>query len=133
MKLIVCLDENNGMTFNNRRQSKDRVVGERIKEIAGPDKKIYISPKSEKLAAEYGLNYIADDHYLGKAGKDDYCFCEFELPDESMVTMVIIFRWGRRYPKSSSFTYDLGKWKKIDEIKFKGTSHNEITQEIYIR
>ena len=26
MKMIVCLDDRNGVSFNNRRQSRDRVV-----------------------------------------------------------------------------------------------------------
>ena len=30
MKIIVCLDNNNGMLFNNRRQSRDSVLIERI-------------------------------------------------------------------------------------------------------
>lgn len=131
MKLIVCLDENNGMTFNNRRQSKDRVVGERIKEIVCPDKKIYISLKSEKLFEEYGLNYIADEHYLEKAGKDDYCFCEFELPKEADIDEIIVFRWARKYPQDTSFPYDLNKWKAgIFEV-FAGNSHDEIYIEPY--
>ena len=30
MKLIVCLDDNNGMMFNKRRQSRDRVLIENV-------------------------------------------------------------------------------------------------------
>ena len=30
MKIIVCLDDNNGMLFNNRRQSRDKTVVEDI-------------------------------------------------------------------------------------------------------
>ena len=30
MKIIACLDDNNGLLFNNRRQSRDRVVIEDI-------------------------------------------------------------------------------------------------------
>ena len=133
MKLIVCLDENDGMTFNNRRQSKDRVVGERIKEIVGSDKKIYISPKTENLFNEYGLDYIADEDYLKLASNNDYCFCEFELPEEKDVDEIIVFRWARNYPRSTSFTYDLDKWNAgIIEV-IAGNSHEEIYIEPYTR
>lgn len=33
MKLIVCMDDKNGMAFNHRRQSRDRVLAERIMEL----------------------------------------------------------------------------------------------------
>ena len=48
MKLIVCIDENNGMMFNNRRQSKDRVVIEKIEEIIDSEP-LYIDTYSKKL------------------------------------------------------------------------------------
>lgn len=35
MKLIICLDDKNGIMFNKRRQSKDVAVAEKIKEIIG--------------------------------------------------------------------------------------------------
>lgn len=34
MRLIVCLDDKNGMAFNHRRQSRDRIVTEKIEELA---------------------------------------------------------------------------------------------------
>ena len=30
MKVIVCVDDNNGMMFNNRRQSRDEKVIEKV-------------------------------------------------------------------------------------------------------
>ena len=33
MKLIVCLDDKNGMMFNKRRQSRDRVLIENVLEL----------------------------------------------------------------------------------------------------
>ena len=33
MKLIVCMDDKNGMAFNHRRQSRDRVLAKRIMEL----------------------------------------------------------------------------------------------------
>ena len=44
MVLIVCLDLNNGMYFNNRRQSRDREV---IKDIA------FITKNNNLIMTEY--------------------------------------------------------------------------------
>ena len=38
MKLIVCTDLNNGMIFNSRRQSKDRVLIKHIYDLIGENK-----------------------------------------------------------------------------------------------
>lgn len=35
MKIIICLDNNNGLMFNNRRQSRDSKIIENIFEIIG--------------------------------------------------------------------------------------------------
>ena len=35
MTLIVCLDDKNGMAFNHRRQSQDRLLRRRVLELAG--------------------------------------------------------------------------------------------------
>lgn len=43
MKLIVCMDDKNGMAFNHRRQSRDRVLAERIMELT-ENAKLYIAP-----------------------------------------------------------------------------------------
>ena len=38
MKIIVCVDNQNGMMFNHRRQSQDRVLRKRILELTGGEK-----------------------------------------------------------------------------------------------
>ena len=42
MKIIVCVDNQNGMMFNHRRQSQDRVLRKRILELTGGKKVIRI-------------------------------------------------------------------------------------------
>ena len=46
MNIIVCLDDNLGMLFNKRRQSKDRRVLEDIEKFTN---EVLISPFSENL------------------------------------------------------------------------------------
>lgn len=48
MRLIVCLDDKNGMAFNHRRQSRDRIVTEKIEELV-KGSTLHFSPNSEKL------------------------------------------------------------------------------------
>ncbi len=54
MKLIVCLDDKNGMMFNNRRQSRDKILIENMLELC-KDKKLYTSEYSSKLFPENSI------------------------------------------------------------------------------
>ena len=47
MKIIVCVDNQNGMMFNHRRQSQDRVLRKRIMELTG-GKKLWMNAYSQK-------------------------------------------------------------------------------------
>ena len=60
MVLIVCLDLNNGMYFNNRRQSRDREV---IKDIA------FITKNNNLIMTEYSHKLYRWD----KVYPSDYC------------------------------------------------------------
>ena len=48
MYIIICLDDNNGLAFNHRRQSQDRIVAEDIRKTVG-EKKLWITDYSRKL------------------------------------------------------------------------------------
>ena len=47
MNVIICLDQNNGMLFNNRRQSGDRIVRKNILEYIN-GAKLYMDEYSFK-------------------------------------------------------------------------------------
>ena len=51
MNIIVCLDDKNGMMFNKRRQSQDRVLRQRMLELAG-EKKLPVMIHSREAAAD---------------------------------------------------------------------------------
>ena len=42
MNIIICLDDNNGMMFNKRRQSQDRILRADLKEFI-KDKDLYMN------------------------------------------------------------------------------------------
>ena len=91
MKIIVCVDNQNGMMFNHRRQSQDRVLRKRILELTG-GKKLWMNaysqkqflqvngnmPKEQEQSGQLGQSgqIQADEEFLEKAGPGEYCFVE---------------------------------------------------------
>ena len=82
MNIILCVDENMGMLFNKRRQSRDKKVIEDIMRMADV---LWIHPFSEKLFQENGMQKVyendikqilTDENFLKKAGPGQYCFVE---------------------------------------------------------
>ena len=122
MVLIVCLDDDNGMMFNNRRQSKDALVRKRILELVG-DNKIWMSEYSKGQFAEEILicKNISEADYVFAENPDDIIDVEFDK--------VIVYRWNRRYPADRSLTIE-GK-TIVGTYEFAGNSHEKITEEIY--
>ena len=135
MIVIICLDDDNGMVFNNRRQSRDRAVIERIcKNFAG--KRIFVSEYSADLFPDKEAIHI-DNNFLENAEKDNICFVEKEslLPYESKIETIIVYRWNRKYPADIKLDIPLegSDWKLVSSVDFAGHSHKKITEEIYIK
>lgn len=130
MILIVCIDDRNGMAFNHRRQSRDRVLADRIASLT-MGKKLWIEPYSQKLFS--GGNAVVSDDYLTAAGTDDYCFVERDdvTPYEDKIRKIIVFRWNRVYPSDLRFGIDLTAWQLVYFEEFPGSSHEKITMEVY--
>ena len=104
MIAIVTIDDNNGMMFNKRRQSKDIRLIERILDIAGTNR-IWVSEYSSQLFDTSKDNIIVDNSYT-EAQAQDYCFvenakqlCVRDIWHHIIVMMdicaVSIKRWGR--------------------------------------
>lgn len=67
MILIVCVDDHNGMMFNHRRQSQDRVLRADILELTG-GKKLWMNAYSRKQFAESDAEKIrVDEMFLDVA------------------------------------------------------------------
>ncbi len=133
MKLIVAVDDRNGMMFNNRRQSRDRGLCEKILSITGGEK-LWVNSYTVGLFEGYmnSRNVIVDDDFLSKAGREDFCFAENVLPAADEVDSVIIFRWNRKYPGDFFFEFDMTHWNLTKTEEFAGSSHY-ITMEVYER
>ena len=131
MKIAVCIDDNNGMMFHNRRVSRDReMIRDLIELSAG--KRLLIHSYSRVLFDE-GDNVIVDDGFMEKAGADDICFVENMdiAPYAERVSGVILYRWNRRYPFDMKMSLDMSGYKLVDKKDFAGNSHEKITREEY--
>ena len=134
MKVYLCVDDNNGMMFNHRRQSRDSVViQDIIKSSTGFP--VFISPYSSSLFAEYDQKIVSDD-FLFLAGPDDPCFVEDRplAPFEKEITELTVYHWNRSYPADVKLDLNLtnSNYKLLSVEELVGTSHEKITKEVYI-
>lgn len=133
MTLILCLDDKNGMLFNNRRQSADRVLCRHIEQKIG-NGKLFVTPYSAKLFSADKVTVA--ENPLDLAGTDDCCFIEnLEVtPYLEKADKLLIYRWNRTYPSDVTFPAQaLAGWTRIEIEEFPGNSHDRITVEVYAR
>lgn len=134
MKIIVCLDDKNGMLFNRRRQSRDSALRGHVLEMTGSER-LWMNSYSAAQFEELPDRVEVDEDFLEKAGENDFCF--LENADISayagQVTGVIIYRWNREYPRDMIFPEECfsGSWKLAAQGDFPGNSHEKITWEVY--
>ena len=135
MTIIVCLDNNNGMLFNHRRQSRDANVIKDIKGTVG-DSIVFANSYSEPLFAGAKVKLKIADDFLSAAENNDFCFVENTSGKiyEDWITKLIIYKWNRDYPSDFRFDIDYGKnFKLKSSVDFIETSHEKITKEVYVR
>ena len=136
MIAIVTVDDNSGISFNCRRQSRDSAVIEKIVSLANTKNSyLLMSSYSSALFESNELrNAIVSDKFLEIANDEDYCFVEGKplAAYISKIQQLIVFRWNRLYPADMYFDINLANgWTLVDTEEFKGTSHDKITMEVY--
>lgn len=131
MKVIVCVDKSNGMMFNNRRQSQDSVLREKVISLL-EGKKLFLNEYSAKQFENTDCLCVSDN-FLEMAGTDDFCFIEnVDVPTDA--DEIYLFQWNRDYPADMYFTVELKpNYKKVRFEDFVGSSHKKITLDIYKR
>ncbi|MBQ7363761.1 MAG: ribonuclease Z [Clostridia bacterium] len=132
--VAVCLDDEGGMMFNNRRQSRDRVLIAEL--LSSTEGRIVIHPYSAMLFGDSERVFISENP-LEDAAEGDICFIE-QLPIAPLLSYVgrfIIYRWNRLYPRDKSFDVDVASagFSLLSETEFVGSSHEKITKGIYER
>ena len=134
MTIFVCVDDNNGMLFNRRRQSRDEAVLEDMVRTAG--QKIWMNEYSSKLFQTVPEKIIVEEDFLVCAGRDGCCFLEnIPLkPYEDKLESVVVYYWNRVYPADTYLDIDLDlNWEVTDTKEFGGTSHEKITRKLFKR
>lgn len=132
MKIIVCLDKNDGMLFNKRRQSRDSKVIEDIMRYI-KDETLYIEEYSKELF-EMNIDSVQiNDRLLTVAKQDNFCFIEKSQLSTENVEELIIYRWNKVYPADKKFSYNYSNMTLKGKLEFEGTSHDKIIREVYVR
>lgn len=134
MRIILVLDDSNGMLFNRRRQSSDIAVISKIKKIV-KEGMLYLNGYSAGQFEDTGIRLCVDEGFLKKAGRGEYCFVENEklsgVKDD--IEGFVIFRWNRKYP--GDFMLDVLPEECgmvcISVEDFEGHSHDRITMEVW--
>ena len=133
MNVIVTIDDANGTMFNRRRQSRDRVLNERILKVCGG--RLRVTPETAALFAGMQAELTVSPDPLAGAGEDDWIFSEGLplAPHAGKIGKLILYRWNRRYPGDRFLDVDPAAMKLISTTDFAGSSHEKITEEVYIR
>lgn len=136
MIVISVIDDKKGMMFNNRRQSQDCILRERILALAGSGR-LWMNHYTYSQFLDCDSTAITvDDAFLERAGRGEHCFAEnVSLASyERYIEKIVLFRWNRTYPADLYFDIDLSGsgWRLAGAEEFSGSSHKKITEEIYI-
>ncbi len=130
MNLIVITDEKKGMSFNGRRQSRDKILCEYILRLT--HQKIYMTEYSAKLFSKYGDN-IAVTEDFSAVGNNDFILLENISPASlnKQFELIYLFNWNKLYPADIHFDLDLSGALLASSNEFEGSSHEKITCELY--
>ncbi len=134
MIALVCIDDAYGMMFNNRRQSRDANLIDKILQLT-KGHRLWVNEYSKELFPSDTKNLNVDDCFLSEATNGEYCFIENcpLKPYEKWIEKIILFKWNRAYPSDVVLDIDLDEWKLSAVEEFVGNSHDKITMEVYLK
>ena len=134
MIAVICLDDNNGMLFNNRRQSRDKILIEDLIKSSNGNK-ILINEFSKLLFVGFENLVDVSDTFLCDAKENNICFIEnVDLTEfEDKIDRLIIYKWNRVYPADFSCTLDFSAFTLVGEFVFEGNSHPVINKQIFVK
>lgn len=131
MNIILSVDKSNGMLFNDRRVSRDKIANEKIFELCNNE--LYIDEFSKDMFPN--ANTISQNE-ISNLSSDKFYFAEQpnDIPIDK-VNKFYIFNWNRDYPAEVYFDFDLNSlgFKKSIRKDFVGNSHKKITLTIFER
>lgn len=136
MNICVCVDDSMGMSFFGKRQSKDKLLTERLLSHTEYER-ILVRPYSLPLFTDLSDARVTVTEDFSEAGDKDLCFFELEHVTEfaDKTNRIILYRWNRKYPSDKKFPFlprDKG-FTLESSVDFAGNSHDKITEEIWTR
>lgn len=121
MTLIICVDNNGGILFNNKRQSKDRILRKYLLDIVEKENSyIAMSPYTYSQFKDNERKEIIDvkDAF---SFDEDYIFLEQSISISwEKVNNLILCCWNRDYPADEYFNLPIGVecvLRKTEEIE----------------
>ena len=131
---IAIVDNSMGMLFNHRRQSRDRVLVQRILEITRGHA-LWMNAYTASLFEPLSTGIHVDERFYERAASGEFVLAETIPPGacEKEIEKVILYHWNRDYPADVYFPVDLSVWKCVETKEFAGSSHEKITRERYTR
>ncbi len=129
MNVIVFVDNNMGVAFHNRRQSRDRcLINQILSEITG---NLMIESYSTALFPADRVSVKNDILKETKAG--EWCFSEKRSLKgyEDRIEKLMLCRWNRDYPADMHLDLDLNGWRLLSVEEIAGSSHEKITMEVW--
>lgn len=134
MKLVVCLDENNGIKFFGKRQSQDELQRKNLFELIG-NSKLFVSDYSYDLYKDFEFKFEIIDEKT-KIIENSVFLYEGDFLEKFLqsVDEIIIYFWNRDYPFDETFEeFQEDYWKEKEVFEFKGKSHDKITRKIFVK
>lgn len=131
MKIFICLDDENGIMFNNRRQSRDGKVIEDVIKTVG-ENTLFIDEYSQTLFNGFENVVVAD-----KFRDEGFFFIENRNIEEfcEKISVFTVYRWNRKYPNDFALSFNIEDkgFKLFETSEFEGTSHEKITKEVWVK
>ncbi|MBQ8806289.1 MAG: hypothetical protein IJZ68_07550 [Bacteroidaceae bacterium] len=135
MILIFTLDDDNGTQLAGKRQSRDRVVGDKI--IALANGNLHMLQKTTSFFKNNDMTDVPCTVFsdMWRIPENAVFFTEDVLPAEIMESAekIYVFRWNRRYPSLVKDRVNLDGYTKTVIEEFPGHSHDKITLEVYTK
>ena len=131
MTLFLCLDDNGGMMFGGKRQSRDRVLIDDMLSLCG--EKLNITAYSEPLFKDRAHKVSVSSDVL--SGGSWFIENGRLIGDISGVSKIVIYKWNRVYPADVKLSFSPEKegFELTEVYEFAGSSHENITRETYKR
>lgn len=133
MNVILCLDDNKGLLFNNRRQSRDKAVLDDIFNGLNGEN-LTVTSFSEKLFSEYSERITVDDNPFENEGNANIFVENLSLQQfMTKIDKITVYNWNRVYPCDFYCDVDFSQLTLTDATELTGNSHEKITKQIFTK